>query len=131
MVADLMDYDVRDDLLEAVARALPLGEDRAAVERDALGQSTRLADALLMQRDALIESAELHRMAKTELARGMRVRHGLDQQNDLAEALAEGRGQALERPPGDRIDIRIRGHQAGEALGGSHAAGTRDGRYAR
>ena len=79
----------RDELLEAERGRLPFGKDRAAVKRDPLGQHARLADALSVERHALVEAAELHRMVEAERAGGLRIGDFLDQQHDVAEAFAE------------------------------------------
>ena len=82
MMADLVDDDVGDELLEAEARRLPFGEDRPAVERDPLGQHARMLDALPIERNAFVKPAELHRMTEAEAARGVGVGDFLDQQDD-------------------------------------------------
>ena len=43
MMADLVDQDVGDEMLEAVLAAGPFVEDRAAEQADAVGQGARMA----------------------------------------------------------------------------------------
>src|SRR5438552_14571387 len=70
-------------------------------------------------------------MREADAARSLHVGDRFDPQDYVVQALAERRGQPLERAAGDRIDVDVRGQSAREALGGSHAEGTRDRRYTR
>src|SRR5207248_3761925 len=100
-------------------------------ERYALGKHARVADALAVERDAFVKTAQLQRMGQAEAARRVQIGHRLDLQDHILKAFGEGRGQPLERAPRDRVDLRFGRNSAGQAFGGRHAAGTRDGRYAR
>src|SRR5437763_538740 len=106
-MADLVDDDVDDELIEADARRAPFGEDRPREEGDPLRQHARLADALPVERNALVKSAELHRMAQAEAARGLGVGNRLDQEHYVSQAIRERRGQALERSARDLVDVRV------------------------
>ena len=75
----------------------------------------------LVQGNAFVEPAELHRVPQAYAARGVGVRDGLDAEDDRAKALGEGRGQPRERSPGDRFDLVLGRPSQGQALGGGHA----------
>ena len=59
-MANLVDHDVRDELLKTEASRLPFGYDRAPVERDSLGQGAGLLDALMVERHSLVQATQLH-----------------------------------------------------------------------
>ena len=54
--------DLTDQLLEADPGRLPFREDRPRKERDPLGQNARVADAAVIERNAFVEAAQLHRV---------------------------------------------------------------------
>ena len=89
MVADLVDHDMRDDLLEAERRGAPFVEDRAAVRGVMRSGSVPDCSTLRsVERHAFVEAAELDRMVEAERARRVGIGDRLDQQNDVAEAFA-------------------------------------------
>ena len=121
MMADLVDHDVADELLEADPGLLPLGDDRPPEERHPFGQPSRLLDALVIEWHTLVKAAELHRVAKAEAPGGIRIRDFIDLENDVAKTLREGRGQAIERSPRNRLDVGGARDSSRKALCWSHA----------
>ena len=116
-MSDLVDDDVRNELIEAEARRLPFSDDRPPIERYLFGQGPGVLDALVIERDAFVETAELHRVPKADASRSIRVGHFLDPENDIAETLSERRRQPVERAPSDHLDLGGAGVSAMEALG--------------
>ena len=119
MMADLVDDDVVTSCSRLNARRLPLGEDRPPVERDPLRQHARLADALPVERNALVEPAQLHRVRQAERgARSPRSATSSTRSTMSPRLSREGRRQPVERAPGDRLDVGGGRHSAGRRSAG-------------
>ena len=59
MMADLVHQDVGDDVIERLVVLRPVVEDRTAIEEHHVGGQRRVADALAVERDTLIEAEEI------------------------------------------------------------------------
>ena len=64
-----------------------------AEQADALGQGAGLLDALLGQRNAFVEAAEVERVLDAERAQGRVIGEFLDLQHHRAKAVRKGRGK--------------------------------------
>lgn len=91
MMTHLVDEDVRHEPLQRFIARRPFFEDRAPEQSNALGQRAGLADAALGQRNALIEAAEIERIMDSKSSQRPPVREIFDEQNDIIEAVNEGR----------------------------------------
>ena len=105
MVPDLVDQDVADEVLEALALLDPLVEDRAAEEADAVGQGARMRRAALADRDALVDAGQVERMLDPHLGEQRLVGEVLDLEHDPAEVRRERLGQAGQSGARDRFDL--------------------------
>jgi len=123
MVTDLVDHDVRDQLLEADGRRLPLGDDRTAVKCDSFREHARLLDALPVERHALVETAELHWVPEPKPPRGVLISDFLDQEDDVVEAFCKRRREPIERSPCDRFDVDRAWYSTGKTLRRGRADG--------
>jgi hypothetical protein len=96
VVADFVHQHMRDEMLERFVAALdPFVEDRLAEQPDAVGQGARVADALLVKRQALVDTGQLERVLDPEPGERLLVGELLDQHHDIAEMRGE-----LRRQPG-------------------------------
>lgn len=105
MVTDLVDHDVRYDLFEAEGGGLPFGNDGSSIENDPLGQRSRHAYALAVERDALVQPAELHRISKAEASSRIWIGDFLHLEHYVAETVAERRRKTGKSAPRDCIDV--------------------------
>ena len=105
MMADLVDQDVADEMLERLALLGPFGEDRLAEQPDPVGQRARGLDAPLADRDALIDAGQIERMLDAKLFEQRLVGIFVDLQHDVGEVAGEGLGQPLHRIARDRLDL--------------------------
>src|SRR5688500_17701103 len=85
VVADLVDRDVRDEVLELLSTVRPFVENGAAEQPDAVGLSRGIADAPLVQWHALVEAAQLERIVDAERGERLVVSQFLDHEHDIAE----------------------------------------------
>src|SRR5580700_6913679 len=107
MMADLVDYHVAYQIEQVLAAVAPVIEDRPAVEIDRVHMRQRIADALMRQCDAAIESQQVERAVEPHRPLGLLVGEFLDPNDDLAEMLSDA---AWDRRQGARRE----GFQIGE-----------------
>ena len=106
MMADLVDQDVRDEMLEAVVAVGPFVEDRAAEQADPLGQRARLVDA------AARSAARLRRGRSARTGPRCPARASVSSSANSSTSSTtsprlsrERRGQRVERGARDRLDL--------------------------
>ncbi len=112
MMADFVDHDMRDQIIEPHPGFAPFVQYRAAVEVDAIGHRAR-GIRLLAHRQAVIQAGERKRIVNRHLIERLGIGEILDDQDDVAQMLGEGRGQPAEhiaRAALDRLDRRCLPH---------------------
>src|SRR5690606_8702298 len=110
VVADLVDQDVGDDLVEAdVAALAPFVEDRAAVEEDAAGLRRGAEGVAQADVDAVIEAGQFEGILDPHLVQDSVVSEVVDADDDIAGEGAERIRQVVEglaRQAGEVVEGR-------------------------
>ncbi len=104
MVADLMDRDVRDEVVETDSGIDPFLQDRAPVQDDAVWHRAGIHQQFLAERAAVIEAGQVQRMVEAERGKRLVVGILLDREDDVAEMLGELRGEPDDRRAADCLD---------------------------
>ena len=98
MVADLVDQDVRDEMLEAVARSSAhssrIGRRNRRIRSGSVPDWSTLRS---VERHAFVEAGQLERVLDAHRGERLVVGEILDQQHDVAETAGERLGQRVQR----------------------------------
>lgn len=105
MMADFVNQDVCDKMLEGVLAIGPLVENGSAEQSYPVRQSTGLVDAFLPNGDAFIDAGQDEWVLDLHRFKGFVVGEFLNEQHDMFEVRGEGFGKALHRATRDRLDL--------------------------
>lgn len=112
MVPDLMNRDMRDQIVEPHTGFAPFGEDRLPVQMDTVGQRPALERAFFADRLTVIQAGQLQRMLQVEGGERLGIRLFLDQQHDIAKMGAEFGRQPRDHTARVRLDRVCGGRDA-------------------
>ena len=105
MMADLVDQDVADQMLERLALLAPFGKDGLAEQADPIGQCSAGLDAALADRNALIDAGQVKRMVDPHFPEQLVVGKFVDLQDDMGEMRRKWIGQCHDRIARDGLNF--------------------------
>ena len=111
MMADLMDQDMSDQMLEIFFFLAPVIQQWAAIEIDHINSGRRVGDGFTAHIDAVIEAHQVERGFKLQRVQGLLVREILHAEKNVAQMVPERVGQFRQLTVGDRFYIVQAGGQ--------------------
>eukprot|EP00752_Nemacystus_decipiens_P015275 g13608.t1 len=93
---------------EVLSGLAPIVQDRPAIEEDHVRLAGRVGDRLPRHVDALIEPHQPERAVDLQIVQHVVRRELVDPKEDVAEMAGEVLRQALQRAPGQRLDVASR-----------------------